>query len=152
LIGHRPISPGDEFALMREETKAFDGSVTKVRRASCAVRIVARQLLAQLGQAQAELPKEPSGAPRWPFGVVGSLAHDSAAAIAAEAMRSDFRALGIDIEPAEDLAPDLMEMIATPKELARGFRGPFYGRVLFCVKEAVYKAGVSTRRNISRSS
>jgi 4'-phosphopantetheinyl transferase EntD len=34
---------------MREEAKAFDGSVTKVRRASGAARIVARQLLARLG-------------------------------------------------------------------------------------------------------
>jgi 4'-phosphopantetheinyl transferase EntD len=33
-----------------------------------------------------------------------------------------------------------MEMIATPKERTREFRGPFYGRVLFCIKEAVYKA------------
>lgn len=64
---------------MREEAKAFDGSVTKVRRASGAARIVARQLLARLGCAQTELPKESSGAPRWPFGVVGSLAHETGA-------------------------------------------------------------------------
>lgn len=114
-----------------------------------AARIVARQLLARLGCAQTELPKESSGAPRWPFGVVGSLAHDSTIAIAAVAMRRDFRALGTDIEPAEDLPAGLMEMIATPEERTREFAGPFYGRALFCVKEAVYRRSIRSTKNFS---
>jgi 4'-phosphopantetheinyl transferase EntD len=140
LIDYRSISAGDEFSLLPEEFKAFEASVTKVRRASGAARIVARQLLARLGYAQTALPKAPSGAPRWPSGVIGSLAHDSAIAVAAVAMRRNFRALGVDTEPTEALPADLMDVVATPRERTRIFGGPFYGRLLFSAKEAVYKA------------
>src|SRR5215467_6546010 len=46
-IAHRLISPGDEAALLPEEAPAFAASVVKVRRASGAARIVARELLAR---------------------------------------------------------------------------------------------------------
>src|SRR3989440_8524351 len=100
MIGHRLISPGDEHALLPEEAPAFASSVVKVRRASGAARIVARQLLARLGYRQCPLPKAPSGAPIWPAGVVGSLTHDSRVAVAAVATSRDVGALGIDVEPA----------------------------------------------------
>ena len=45
LIDHRPITDGDEFALLAEEQSAFASSVVKVRRASGAARIVARGLM-----------------------------------------------------------------------------------------------------------
>ena len=44
LVEHRIIASGDEFALLAEERDAFTTSVTKVRRASGAARIVARDL------------------------------------------------------------------------------------------------------------
>jgi 4'-phosphopantetheinyl transferase EntD len=77
LIGYREISSGDEHALMSEEVAAFATSVVAVRRASGAMRIVARQLLGQIGLAGCVLPKGSSGAPIWPNGVLGSLSHDS---------------------------------------------------------------------------
>ena len=52
LIGHRVISPGDEHALLDEEAASIASPVIAVRRASGAARIVARQLLAQLGYAR----------------------------------------------------------------------------------------------------
>ncbi len=82
MVGHRLISPGDENALLPEETPAFASSVPKVRRASGAARIVARQLLKGLGQPECALPRGSGGAPTWPAGVVGSLAHDSRVAVA----------------------------------------------------------------------
>src|SRR5712691_1983212 len=99
-IGHRLISPGDEDALLPEEAPAFAASVVKVRRASGAARIVARELLTRLGLPACALPKGPSGAPIWPAGVVGSLAHDARLALAAVGMSHDVGALGIDVEPA----------------------------------------------------
>ncbi len=139
-IGHRLISPGDEHALMPGEAGAFAASVASVRRASGAARIVARQLLAQIGYAECALPKAPSGAPIWPAGVVGSLAHDSRVAAAAVAIRRDFSALGIDVEPAEILPSELLDLVATPQERARIADDPYRGRLLFAAKEAVYKA------------
>src|SRR5215472_8802393 len=103
VIGHRLISPGDEDALLPEEAAAFASSVVKVRRASGAARIVARQLLRQLGQPECALPRASGGATAWPAGIIGSLAHDSRVAVAAVAMRRDVDAIGIDVEPAESL-------------------------------------------------
>src|SRR5687767_3788081 len=90
LIGHRVISDGDEFALMPEEFDAFATSVAKVKRASGAARIVARKLMLQFGQTQQAVPKADSGAPIWPSGLVGSLAHDSEVAVAAMARQDNF--------------------------------------------------------------
>lgn len=140
MIGYREISPGDENALMPEEAIAFGSSVVKVRRASGAARIVARQLLARIGIAGCALPKADGGAPVWPPGVVGSMSHHSRVAVAAVALCRNFSALGIDIEPAEPLPPDLLDLVATPKERKRIAEDPFNGRLLFAAKEAVYKA------------
>jgi 4'-phosphopantetheinyl transferase EntD len=140
LVAHRIISPGDEFALLPEEFSAFANSVVKVQRASGAARMAARELLPQLGQAPGAVPKSASGMPAWPDGIVGSLAHDDEVAVAALALRRDFSGLGIDVEPAKPLDPDLLPIVATASERHRIEDDPFHGRLLFAVKEAVYKA------------
>ena len=140
LIGHRLISLGDEDALLPEEAAAFASSVAKVRRASGAARTVARQLLERLGHPTCAVPKSASGAPIWPPDVVGSMAHDSRVAVAAVGRSRDIAALGIDVEPAEILPPDLLDIVATPQERSRLGDDPCGGRLLFVAKEAVYKA------------
>jgi 4'-phosphopantetheinyl transferase EntD len=140
LIGQRAIADGDEAALMPAEAAAFASSVAKVRRASGAARIVARALLAQLGAPHAAIVRSASGAPAWPPGITGSLAHDDATAVAAVARQRDVWSVGIDVEPALPLPGDLLDMVATPRE--RAFIGGdlVRARLLFCAKEAVYKA------------
>ena len=139
-IGHRLISPGDEDALTPEELRGISGSVVERRRASGAARIVARQLLRDLGYPESPLPRAASGAPIWPAGVTGSLAHDRRVAVAAVATSRDIDALGIDIEPAELLPIDLLDIIATPDERPGIGDDLICGRLLFAAKEAVYKA------------
>ena len=139
-LGHRLISPGDEDALLTEEAAAFAGSVVKVRRASGAARIVARQLLQQFGHPPCALPKGAAGAPVWPAGIIGSMAHDSRIAVAAVGMRADVGALGVDIEPAEPLPSELLDLVATPQEQLKLAYDAYRGRLLFVAKEAVYKA------------
>ena len=116
-VGHRLISPGDEHALLKEEVPALAASVV-----NCA------------------LPKGPTGAPVWPAGIVGSLAHDSRVAVAAVGMRADVGALGIDVEPAECLPSELLDLVATPQERLSLGDDVYRGRLLFVAKEAVYKA------------
>jgi 4'-phosphopantetheinyl transferase EntD len=111
-----------------------------VRRASGAARIIARQLLARLGYPECAIPKAPSGAPVWPTGVVGSLAHDARIAVATVGLSRDVGALGIDVEPAECLPPELLNLVTTPEERVNIGDDPFRGRLLFVAKEAVYKA------------
>jgi 4'-phosphopantetheinyl transferase EntD len=140
LVDHRLIATGDESTLMPEEFRAYASSVIKVRRASGAARIVARELFLRLGLGQRAVLKSASGMPIWPDGIVGSLAHDSNVAIAALAMQRDFLSVGVDIEPAKELDPDLLDVVTTASERRRIQDDPCRGRVLFSVKEAVYKA------------
>jgi 4'-phosphopantetheinyl transferase EntD len=140
LIDHRTIADGDEFGLLAEEQSAFARSVVKVRRASGAARIVARGLMQRLGISPQPVLKAAAGMPQWPDGIVGSLAHDSTVAVAALARRTDFLSLGVDIEPAEALDPGLIPLIATDGERAATEISPLQGRLLFAIKEAVYKA------------
>lgn len=140
LVDHRLISPGDEDALLTEEAGAFRRSAIQVRRASGAARIVARTLIERLGHKRAALPKSPEGPPIWPQGVVGSLAHDSSVAVAAVASCENLAGIGIDIEPAEALPAELLELITTPRERTSLAADPYAGRLFFVAKEAVYKA------------
>jgi len=140
LVDHRLIADGDELALLPAEAAAFAGSVLKVRRASGAARIVARMLLSRFGREPHAIPKSTAGMPVWPEGIVGSLAHDAKIAVAAMAAQPDFQSVGIDIEPAEPLAPDLLDIVTTAKERERIEDDPLRGRLLFSIKEAVYKA------------
>jgi 4'-phosphopantetheinyl transferase EntD len=140
LVDHRLIADGDELALLPVELAAFAGSVLKVRRASGAARIVARTLLSRFGRAPQAIPKSTAGMPVWPDGIVGSLAHDTEVAVAAMAATHEFQSVGIDVEPAEPLAPDLLDIVATAKERDRIEDDPFRGRLLFSIKEAIYKA------------
>ena len=79
-------------------------------------------------------------APVWPAGIVGALAHDGDAAVAIVAARRNFGGLGIDVEPAEAIADALMPRIADVRERA-AFRRESYGaKMLFSIKEAVFKA------------
>jgi 4'-phosphopantetheinyl transferase EntD len=140
LVGHRVIAAGDETALLPDEVAAFAGSVIKVRRASGAARIIARELLTKFGHAPGAIPKLASGAPTWPNGFVGSLAHDATVAVAAVALRQNYASIGVDIEPAAALDIDLLSIVATARERERVLADPLQGRLLFAVKEAVYKA------------
>jgi|KBSMisStandDraft_5_1062788.scaffolds.fasta_scaffold222677_1 4'-phosphopantetheinyl transferase EntD len=140
LIGHRLIAEGDDLALLPEEMAGFAGSVIKVRRASGAARIVARQLMSRLGRAPQPIPRSTAGMPVWPGGIVGSLAHDARIAVAVMARQDDFLGVGVDIEPAEPLGGDLLGIVATATERRAIDDDPHRGRLLFSIKEAIYKA------------
>lgn len=140
IVSHRLISAGDDLALLESEAKAFMSAVPKVRRASGAARVVARALLEQLGASPVALPKAASGAPVWPEGFIGSLAHDDRVAVAVVGRRGPIRSIGIDVEPAAPLPPDLLTMVVTPKEREQFDGDPLRARILFAAKEAAYKA------------
>jgi 4'-phosphopantetheinyl transferase EntD len=140
LIGHRRIAVGDEHALLQAEATPFATCALKVRRQSGAARIVARRLLGVLGEPDAALPRSASGAPVWPFGIVGSIAHDDEVAVATVVRSGYLRSLGIDVEPADALPRELVPIVATAAERARYGTAVLESRILFCAKEAVFKA------------
>ena len=56
------------------------------------------------------------------------------------AAASELASVGIDVEPAQPLAPALLDLVATPSE-QNFLRGDLLAaRELFCIKEAVFKA------------
>lgn len=139
-IGARRLSPGDEAAFADPGSVETASNLPR-RRASGAARIVARRLLGELtGDASATLRRSPSGAPFWPEGVVGSLAHDDEFALAVVALRSDVARLGVDIEPAEPLPSDLVDRVLGAREKRLTENDPVKRRLIFSCKEAAYKA------------
>jgi 4'-phosphopantetheinyl transferase EntD len=140
LIGHRRIATGDEHALLQAEATPLATSVLKVRRQSGAARIVARRLLEAFEEPSAALPRSASGAPVWPSGIVGSMAHDDEVAVAAVVRSGRIHSLGIDIEPANALPRELVPIVATAAERVRYSAAVLESRILFCAKEAVFKA------------
>jgi 4'-phosphopantetheinyl transferase EntD len=68
------------------------------------------------------------------------MTHDNRIAVAAVGLRRDLNAVGIDIEPATPLPPDMLELIATPRERRAIADNPLGAKLLFAIKEAAYKA------------
>lgn len=139
-IARRIIVRGDEKALLPAEIDGWNGRAARVLRQSGAARGAARGLLAGLGFDSPAIPRSKTGAPIWPPGIVGSLAHDDRVAVAAVARFAQFDALGIDVEPAAPLPADIIDIVTTQAERARYPATVVESRLLFCIKEAVYKA------------
>lgn len=139
-VACRPVLPGDAERLMPEERPSFAAAVDEVRSRAAAARIVMRRLLELEGIPGWSMPRRPGDAPAWPTGFVGSLSHSDTFAAAALARSADVAGLGIDIEPAEPLPAELRDLVALPGELRPAGPRDIAGRLLFCAKEAAYKA------------
>ena len=108
---------------------------------SGAARIAARALLGELGaDPSAPLRRRASGAPDWPEGILGSLAHDADVAVAAVALRGRLAGLGIDVEPPEPLPDDVVGFALSDAERRATAGDGVSRRLVFAAKEAVYKA------------
>ena len=114
----------------------------RVHQSRCA-RALAIELLGEQGQAVGEIRKDAGGAPVWPEGFVGSLAHTDGYAAAAVARRGACVALGIDVEPAQPLPGETGSIVLTDDERRWVERcaqaRPEAARLVFCAKECVHK-------------
>jgi len=147
-IGCRPIREGDEAHLLPGEARSIRARQPAMRRASGAARWIAHGLLADMGISDFAILRAPSGAPVWPEGMTGSLAHDDEMAVAAVAPLSSIGSLGIDVEPAQPLPDDILALVATPADRAEAADRHLAGRILFSAKEAVYKAVFQLDRQV----
>lgn len=132
--------------LFPEEEAAIARSVDKRRREFTSARACARRALAQLGEPPAPLVPGERGAPSWPEGIAGSMTHCDGYRACVLARTADFVSVGLDAEPNLPLPDGVDRMILLPEEkdhvtaLARRSPGVCWDRLLFCAKEAVYKA------------
>lgn len=127
----------DAAALTAREAMVFARRPLESRRASGAARRLARGLLARQGATFCDILVDGDGAPLWPDGFCGSLAHDSDFAVAAIARGK--LGLGVDVEPDAPLPKEAITLVTTPDERARYDIG-LRGREIFVVKEACFKA------------
>jgi enterobactin synthetase component D / holo-[acyl-carrier protein] synthase len=132
--------------LFPEEEALVARAVDKRRREFATARGCARSALATLGIPPAPILPGERGAPRWPAGIVGSITHCAGYRAAAVARDRDVLTIGLDAEPDESLPGDVPGEIFLPGERARlcdlaaAAPGTCWDRLLFCAKEAVYKA------------
>ncbi|HEX2283777.1 MAG TPA: 4'-phosphopantetheinyl transferase [Mycobacterium sp.] len=132
-----------DLAPLPEEEPLIAKSVAKRRNEFITVRYCARQALGELGVAPAPILKGDKGEPRWPDGVVGSLTHCEGYRGAAVGRQGDVRSVGIDAEPHDVLPKGVLDAISLPAERAELRELPaglHWDRILFCAKEATYKA------------
>lgn len=132
-----------EIAPLPEEEPLIAKSVAKRRNEFITVRYCAREALSQLGVAPAPILKGEKGEPRWPDGVVGSLTHCEGFRGAAVAKTGAVRSVGIDAEPHGVLPDGVLDAVSLPAErieLRELPGGLHWDRILFCAKEATYKA------------
>lgn len=138
LIGAPPVLaayPGEEALIARAVQKRRDDFL--------GARHCARQALQQLGERPAPILKGGTGEPLWPRGIVGSLTHCDGYRAAALGHAMRFRSIGIDAEPHGPLPDGVLDSVSLPAErdwLASTSADLHYDRLLFCAKEATYKA------------
>lgn len=143
-----------EEALHPEEVALVAGASPERRSEFATGRQCARLALTSLGRGPDDEPvlRDDRGAPLWPPGVVGSITHCAGwtGAVAARSRPSRWgagiRGLGLDAEPAEPLPAGVLEVVASRADrealsrLGAERPGIPWDTVLFCAKEATYKA------------
>jgi 4'-phosphopantetheinyl transferase EntD len=131
------------LAPMPEEEPLIARSVAKRRNEFITARHCARIALGELGFPPVPILKGDKGEPCWPEGAVGSLTHCAGYRGAVVGRAGLVRSLGVDAEPHDVLPDGVLDAISLPAELSEIATLPaemHWDRILFCAKEATYKA------------
>lgn len=132
-----------ELEPMPEERALISRSVDTRRSEFVTARHCARMALEKLGVPPAPILKGDKGEPQWPDGVVGSLTHTRGYRGAVVGRSAVVRSVGIDAEPHDVLPDGVLNAISLPAErheIGALPTGLHWDRILFCAKEATYKA------------
>jgi 4'-phosphopantetheinyl transferase EntD len=146
VVAAESFGPPGDWTLFPAEAAAIATASPGRQAEFAAGRAVARSALASLGAPAGPVLPGRAGEPQWPAGVVGSITHCAGYRACAVTLARDLAAIGIDAEPCLALADGLLEEVAGAgerawlSELSMASPGVPWGRVLFCAKEAVYKA------------
>ncbi|MEM9355440.1 MAG: 4'-phosphopantetheinyl transferase superfamily protein [Pseudomonadota bacterium] len=139
------IGAKQSIELPEAEAQAVAGAVEKRRREFAIGRELARRALARFSYENITIPAGSDRAPVWPTGIVGSISHsDQVCAVAVAQLSGGIASVGLDIEEAKPLSPDLWETVMSPAERARLPMVPdleqgLLEMVVFSAKEASYK-------------
>jgi 4'-phosphopantetheinyl transferase EntD len=136
------VAVTDDDSVHPVEAVVVADAVAVRRREFAAGRRAARAALQAFGRASADpLLPDDDLVPRWPPGIVGSISHAGAWAIAAVADDDVYASIGVDLEPVEGLPREIITSVVTPPEWAAAVDedDAVFARRVFCIKEAVYK-------------
>lgn len=140
-IGCVPI-PSHEARLLDGELEAVRFAAPTRRADFTAGRAAARMAMRGLGLPPVALPRLADGRPDWPEGVSGSISHADALCAAVLSCDPMLIGIGLDIEVATPLEPDLVPLICLPSErdmLASWSAQTDFAKLIFSAKEAFYK-------------
>lgn len=141
------VAPIDNFVdeLTSGERKSIQTAVRSRQYEFSTGRMLARRVLAGLGHPSFELLRDEDRVPVWPVGIIGSISHSKNLCMAAAVGAGLFQGVGLDVEPDEPVESDIERIVCRDAEKpwldagGEGERGRRC-RIVFCVKEAVYKA------------
>lgn len=150
-LAEMPPAAADPDALSPEEQALIGRAVDKRRREFAAGRLLARTVLSEIRVPAGPLLPDADRVPCWPKGIIGSITHCNSLCAVAVAPADAYDGLGLDVEPALPLEPRLLPMITNAAERERldelpSDLRPLGGRLVFAIKEAVYKAIYPTAR------
>jgi 4'-phosphopantetheinyl transferase EntD len=140
-------APGEVAGELHPLEAAFIAGAAPKRRSEFATgRQLARNALARLDVHDTPLLPDADRAPRWPAGIVGSLSHTVELCAVAVQRSCALQSIGLDLEPAEGLPPEIQSHVLTGPEHAalraktrNAAEMALMGRLVFSAKECFYK-------------
>ncbi|TNE54806.1 MAG: 4'-phosphopantetheinyl transferase superfamily protein [Bacteroidetes bacterium] len=137
--------------LHSKETMAVKAAGNKRVKEFAAGRYCARKALSKLGYGEATIPQRKDRSPEWPGEIVGSISHTNSYCGAVVAWSNEFAGLGFDVETQGVLREDVVQLIATEKDIRELCHQNYYNfddsvMILFSAKEAFYKAQFKSSR------
>ena len=133
---------GGPLDLFPEEAAALSPRAVARRRQQFTLgRAAARAALAALHLPPSPILRGEKGEPMWPPGLVGSITHTEGIAIAVVGSTTHYAGLGVDLEPLDPgLSPRAAHLVCAPSELDWAAGDTIRLTMLFCAKEAIFKA------------
>jgi len=142
----RTRAVGDALDALPEPERALVARAVAKRRHEFATgRVLARELLGELGVRDFALLADADRVPLWPDGILGSISHARGLCVAAATQRGALVGVGIDVEDASAVRPELWRRVLRPDEerwlrAQPGASQLGLAAVFFSAKEAAYKA------------
>ena len=135
-----------EPAILDAERAVVSGASAERRREFATGRHCARTALGRIGVLAGPILPDEDRAPQWPAGVVGSITHCARYRAAAVTHSDEVAGVGIDAEPHAPLPGEVLALVLRDEERARlvsladAHSDVHWDRVVYCAKEAAYKA------------
>lgn len=135
---------GDVSTLAPMERPAIARAIAHRQKEFAAGRSAAREAMQRLGRSATSIPVRDDRSPQWPADLVGSISHSRETCISVVALKSHWNAVGVDVEPDNDLPRELWSLIGLPNEIRRAsalseaVQARWMKRI-FSAKEAYYK-------------